>query len=61
MRVPASSVIYRAFAGSGAEEGHEGLEQWETSNDGPLAAWPVYVIARASAGGVDALVIDDRQ
>jgi hypothetical protein len=61
MRVPASSVIHRAFVGSAVEEGQEDLEQWETSNDGPLAAWPVYVIARVSAGGVDALVIDDRQ
>jgi hypothetical protein len=57
MRVPEGSVISQAFQTGMQDEAGEDLELWESSQAGHLDPWPVLVLARPSAGGVDAMVI----
>jgi hypothetical protein len=57
MRVPERSVISRVLQTGIPEEAAEDLAWWESSQAGPLDAWPVHVLARPSAGGVDAMVV----
>jgi hypothetical protein len=57
MRVPKNSAIALAASGGGVHEGAENLSQWESAQGGSLESWPIRVIARATAGGVDALIV----
>ena len=57
MRVPATSVIARVFAAGGVDEASENLSAWEVSDGSTLATCSIFVIARATSGGVDALVV----
>jgi hypothetical protein len=59
MRVPQTSAITQAYTTHDRAEQHENLSDWESSDGGPLDNCPVYVIARAAADGVDALVITE--
>lgn len=61
MRVPPSSAIMRAFTSGIVHEGTEDLSDWESSQGGSLEPWRVSVIARATAGGVDALIVAERR
>jgi hypothetical protein len=57
MRVPLTSAIMEAHESGQSTERPEDLGLWESRQSGHLADWPVYVIARPTAGGVDALLV----